>query len=148
MKKSDGGILVGCWGSGASATFTLKCKTQWYLYPDAHCVLCVRCCAIAWDDCNFLSNCRLYFNTWVWLQDRSCFPGGADTPAGGWVDRHGAGAVVQRPGHRGRTDNYKAKKAKKRCLCISYSEVAFLTQSKYGSGVGGCVWGGVCYLCG
>ena len=105
------------------------------------CAVCARCCAIAWNDCSFLSNWRLYFNTWVWLQDRSCFPGGADTPAGGWVDRHGAGAVVQRPGHRGRTDNYKAKReGKKRCLCISHSEVAFLTQSKNGSGVG---WEGV-----
>ena len=104
-----------------------------------------------------MSNCRLYFNTWVRLKDRSCFPGGADTPTGGWVDRHGAGAVVQRPGHRGCTDNYEAKEKRKKekmfiyiyiYIYISYSEATFLTWSKTGSGVGweGVSEGAVCVL--
>lgn len=74
-----------------------------------------------------MSNCRFDFNTWVWLQYRGCFPGRADTPTVGCVHWHRTGAVVQRPGHRGRTDDYTTTERTLKTCFYSYSQLAFST---------------------
>lgn len=83
---------------------------------------------ITYNHCNPMSNYRFDCNTWAWLQYRNCFPGRADTAAGRLVHWHGAGAVVQWPGHRGRTDNYRA--TERTLFSLRKCHVTILTQSK------------------
>lgn len=73
-----------------------------------------------WNHGNLMGSYRFNCNTWIWFQYRSCFPGRTDTAAGGRVHWHRTSAVVQRPGHRRRTDNYRATE---RTLVILWEHV-------------------------